>query len=132
VDEITQKIWVDSQDMTTAFDVYALGDCAKNGGSDSAVCYRAGVKLGGRLYQQERGGGGETSSLEVDDQFIPVFLMTPVQYSCVGLSEEGAVKEYGESSVETYHSRFQPPQYQLGNRLGIKSINRNKIANFFL
>lgn len=108
-DETTHKIWVDSQDMTTTEDIFALGDCASKRPSDTPVAYLAGVNLSKRLYQ------GSESTMEYD-QVTPKFLLTPVQYSSVGLSEEASIHEYGEAAIEIYHSRFQPLQYQLGKR----------------
>ncbi|XP_035706983.1 thioredoxin reductase 1, cytoplasmic-like [Folsomia candida] len=117
IEDDTHKIWVDSQDMTTTEDVFALGDCASQRLSTpstlinfNGVAYQAGLNLSKRLYH------GHIDSMEYD-QVLPRFLLTyPHSYACVGLSEEDAVIEHGETNIDVYHSRSIPLQYQLGNR----------------
>lgn len=119
IEDDTHKIWVDSQDMTTTEDVFALGDCASQRLSTpstlinfNGVAYQAGLNLSKRLYH------GHIDSMEYD-QVLPRFLLTyPHSYACVGLSEEDAVIEHGETNIDVYHSRSIPLQYQLGNRYG--------------
>jgi len=106
VDDKTGKIWVDSKDMTTSEDVYALGDCATNRPGDTAVSFQAGTVLSQRLFTFN----GQPELVMDYDQPIPKFLMTPVEYACIGLSEEAAVAEHGKLSIEVYYSRFKSLQ----------------------
>jgi len=109
LDERTSKIWVDSRDMTTAEDIFAIGDCASGRPSGTPLAYQAGITLSKRLFE------GSSSVIDYN-QTLPKFLLTPVEYACIGLSEEAAYIEHGEPRVQVYHSRFQPLQYQLSNR----------------
>jgi pyruvate/2-oxoglutarate dehydrogenase complex dihydrolipoamide dehydrogenase (E3) component len=93
--------------MTSSEDIFAIGDCASNRPSDTAVSYLAGLTLSKRLFRAPKYDEGMDY-----EQVVPKFLMTPVEYGCIGLSEEAAVKEYGEPNIQTYCSRFTPVQFQ--------------------
>jgi hypothetical protein len=47
---------------------------------------------------------------------VPTTVFTPLEYGFVGLSEEDAIKSYGEDDIEVYHSFFQPLEYALTDR----------------
>lgn len=55
------------------------------------------------------------SSYYMDYNDYPTTVFTPVEYSCVGLSEEQARKKHSE--IEVYHSKFVPLEEQLCDRL---------------
>lgn len=40
-------------------------------------------------------------------------VFTPLEYSCVGLSEEDAKEKYGETNIEVYHREFLPLEWSL-------------------
>lgn len=39
---------------------------------------------------------------------IPTTIFSKTEYSCVGLSEEEAIKKYGEDKLEVYHKELTP------------------------
>lgn len=39
-----------------------------------------------------------------------------MEYGCVGLSEEDAIKKYGQEDIEVYHTNFQPLEAALPKR----------------
>lgn len=49
----------------------------------------------------------------MDYNNIATTVFTPLEYSCVGLSEEAAINKYGEKEIEVYHSRFTALEDQL-------------------
>ena len=40
-------------------------------------------------------------------------MFTPLEYSCVGLSEEDAIEKYGADGIEVYHREFLPLEWSL-------------------
>lgn len=56
------------------------------------MAIKAGVRLARRLY------AGAT--LAMDYQAVPTTVFTPLEYGCVGYSEEDAVAKYGADNIE--------------------------------
>lgn len=44
----------------------------------------------------------------MDYQNVATTVFTPLEYGCVGLSEEDSLKQYGEQNIDIYHSYFKP------------------------
>jgi pyruvate/2-oxoglutarate dehydrogenase complex dihydrolipoamide dehydrogenase (E3) component len=42
-------------------------------------------------------------------------VFTPIEYSCVGLSEDDAIAKYGQDGVEVYHREFLPLEWSLSS-----------------
>jgi thioredoxin reductase (NADPH) len=40
-------------------------------------------------------------------------VFTPIEYSCVGLSEDDAIEKYGADGIEVYHREFLPLEWSL-------------------
>jgi len=40
-------------------------------------------------------------------------VFTPLEYSCVGLSEESAITKFGEDNIEVYHAYYKPLEYSI-------------------
>jgi thioredoxin reductase (NADPH) len=40
-------------------------------------------------------------------------VFTPIEYACVGLSEDNAIAQHGEENIEVYHREFQPLEWSL-------------------
>lgn len=43
--------------------------------------------------------------------FVPTTIFTPLEYGCVGNSEEAAKEKYGEDNIKVYHSTFKPLEW---------------------
>lgn len=54
----------------------------------------------------------------MDYKNVCTTVFTPLEYSCVGYTEEDAIHEYGEDAIEVYHREFLPLEWSL-------SMNRN-------
>lgn len=42
---------------------------------------------------------------------IATTVFTPLEYGCVGLSEESAVCKYGAENIEIYHAYYKPTEF---------------------
>lgn len=69
------------------------------------VAIQAGISLARRLF------GGSKEPMDYVNVCTTVF--TPIEYSCVGLSEDDCVAKYGEDNIEVYHSEFLPLEWSL-------------------
>lgn len=101
-----------SNEATNVPHVYVIGDAASEAPSSrpelTPVAIRAGQLLAQRLY----GGGSAT----MDNRLIPTAVFTPLEYSCVGMSEEEALTKLGPERLEVYHTHYQPLEWTLGGR----------------
>jgi len=85
--------------------IYAVGDVMDGCPELTPVAIQAGVTLARRLF------GGSKKSMDYVNICTTVF--TPIEYSCVGLSEEDAIGKYGEDGIEIYHREFLPLEWSL-------------------
>lgn len=42
---------------------------------------------------------------------VPTTVFTPLEYGCVGLSEEDAKKKFGEKDIRCFHTEFKPLEW---------------------
>ena len=103
-DRVTGKIITNESDQTSTSNIYAIGDCAQSPSMAgyvselTPVAIRAGKLLASRLY-------GDGKQLMNYDN-VPTAIFTPVEYACVGLSEEQAIRVYGVDNLEIYHLHY--------------------------
>jgi pyruvate/2-oxoglutarate dehydrogenase complex dihydrolipoamide dehydrogenase (E3) component len=71
------------------------------------VAIQAGIILARRLF------GASKEAMDYVNICTTVF--TPIEYSCVGLSEDEAIAQYGEDGVEVYHREFLPLEWSLSS-----------------
>lgn len=83
--------------------IYGVGDVVYGVPELTPVAITAGRRLAGRLY------GGAT--LEMDYHDVATAVYTPLEYACVGMSEEQAVGMY--EKVDVYHRSFVPLEYSI-------------------
>ena len=69
------------------------------------VAIQAGVNLMRRLF------GGSKEPMDYVNICTTVF--TPIEYSCVGLSEDDAKEKFGDDGIEVYHREFVPLEWSL-------------------
>jgi len=67
------------------------------------VAIHAGKLLARRLfgYAKEK----------MDYTNIPTTVFSPLEYGCVGLSEETAIALHGEDQIEVYHAYYKPTEF---------------------
>ena len=54
--------------------------------------------------------------LQTDYEKIPTTVFTPLEYGCIGLSEEDATAKYGADDIEVYHAHFTPLEWTVPHR----------------
>ncbi|XP_054271321.1 thioredoxin reductase 1, mitochondrial-like isoform X2 [Macrosteles quadrilineatus] len=90
-------------EQTNVPHIYAVGDVLHEKPELTPVAVQAGKLLASRLY-----GDGKT---QMDYHNVATTVFTPLEYSCVGLSEEEAVKQLGADNVEVYHAYYKPTEF---------------------
>jgi thioredoxin reductase (NADPH) len=100
------KVVVDAFDRTTVPHVYAIGDIAAGGLELTPVAIQAGRLLADRLYAK----GREVMSYHA----VPTTVFTPLEYACVGLTEELAAATY-KDDLEVFHSNFSPLAWSMAH-----------------
>lgn len=108
----TGKVLVNEREETNVPHIYAVGDILQDRLELTPVAIEAGRLLMRRLY------GGQERLCDYHNVATTVF--TPVEYGCVGYSEEKAIAKFGEDLIEVYHQGFKP--YEWG--LTPKGVNR--------
>ena len=78
--------------------IYAIGDVVAGKPELTPVAIAAGKLLARRLF------GGSTEGMDYDK--VPTTVFTPLEYGCIGPSEEAAVATFGAENIEVYHSSF--------------------------
>lgn len=69
------------------------------------VAIQAGLQLANRLFGK--------SNEPMDYHNVCTTVFTPVEYACVGLSEDDAIAKYGLNNIEVYHREFMPLEWSL-------------------
>lgn len=62
----------------------------------------------GRLLARRLYAGGDQ---KMDYDNIATTIFSPLEYGCVGLSEEAAIARHGEDNVEIYHAYYKPTEF---------------------
>lgn len=109
--ESNGKFKTDDRQKTNVDHIYAIGDVIYGKLELTPTAIQAGRLLAKRLF-----GGSETLMNFYD---VPTTVFTPLEYGCVGYSEEDAVEEFGKH-VKVYHTFFNPLEWQF-NKTGNKN-----------
>ncbi|NWZ25845.1 TRXR2 reductase, partial [Asarcornis scutulata] len=104
----TGKIIVDASEATSVPHIYAVGDITEGRPELTPTAIAAGKLLAQRLF-------GQSSEL-MDYDNVPTTVFTPLEYGCVGLSEEKAVQRYGSDNIEVYHAYYKPLEFTVAER----------------
>mmetsp|Transcript_2678 Transcript_2678/g.5064 ORF Transcript_2678/g.5064 Transcript_2678/m.5064 type:complete len:640 (-) Transcript_2678:453-2372(-) len=92
-------------EQTSVPNVYCIGDVMEGCPELTPVAIEAGLALSRRLF------ACSTSAMDYENVCTTVF--TPVEYGCVGLSEDTAKERYGSPEIEVYHKSFTPLEWAL-------------------
>ncbi|XP_072328869.1 thioredoxin reductase 2, tandem duplicate 2 isoform X2 [Scyliorhinus torazame] len=104
----TGKVIVGENEETSASHIYAIGDIAEGRPELTPTAIKAGKLLAHRLF------GKSTGLMDYDNVATTVF--TPLEYGCVGLSEQEAVQRHGEDNIEVYHAYYKPLEFAVAER----------------
>jgi thioredoxin reductase (NADPH) len=96
-------IIVNDKDQTSVDNIYAIGDIVHGNLELTPVAIKQGTYLANRLFGQ--------SDRRVNLNFVATTIFTPLEYGCVGLSEETAVEKYTMDNLEVYHTLFKPLEW---------------------
>lgn len=97
------KIHASNEDRTNVNNIFAIGDVVEGRMELTPPAIMAGKLLADRLFAH--------GSQQMDYANIATTVFTPVEYGCVGLSEEQAREKVQYSTI--YHRYFQPLDYAL-------------------
>ncbi|XP_012235732.1 thioredoxin reductase 2, mitochondrial isoform X1 [Linepithema humile] len=90
-------------EQTNVPNIYAVGDVLHKKPELTPVAIHAGKLLARRLF------GNSTEQMDYTNVATTVF--SPLEYGCVGLSEEAAVANHGEDAIEIYHAYYKPTEF---------------------
>ncbi|XP_015265602.1 PREDICTED: thioredoxin reductase 2, mitochondrial isoform X2 [Gekko japonicus] len=102
------KIIVDASEATSVPHIYAVGDITEGRPELTPTAIAAGKLLARRLF-------GQSKEL-MDYDNVPTTVFTPLEYGCVGLSEEQASSHLGPDNVEVYHAFYKPLEFYVPGR----------------
>ncbi|XP_017883237.1 thioredoxin reductase 1, mitochondrial isoform X3 [Ceratina calcarata] len=83
--------------------VYAVGDVLSGKPELTPVAIHAGRLLARRLFAN--------STEQMDYVNVATTVFSPLEYGCVGLSEDDAIIQYGEDRIEVYHAYYKPTEF---------------------
>lgn len=98
------KFKANDVEQTNVGHIYAIGDVIYGQLELTPVAIKAGTLLSRRLF----GGGTE----KMDYVNVPTTVFTPLEYGCCGLDEEAAKEQFGAENISTFHSLFEPLEWQ--------------------
>ena len=93
--------------------IFAIGDVLYGKLELTPVAIKAGKLLAGRLF------GGQTELMDYTN--VPTTVFTPLEYGACGLSEEDAQAKFGKENIITYHTKFQPLEWQFDKMAGFQN-----------
>ncbi|KAJ8263441.1 hypothetical protein COCON_G00158980 [Conger conger] len=102
------NIIVADNEASSVPNIYAIGDIGEGRPELTPVAIKAGKLLARRL------AGASTELMNYDK--IPTTVFTPLEYGCVGLSEEEAERRYGKDRIEVYHAFYKPLEFTVAER----------------
>ena len=131
--ESNGKFIVNNQEQTNVPNIYAVGDVLHGRLELTPVAIKVGSLLAARL-------AGRTDEV-MDYEGVPTTVFTPLEYGCVGLTEEEAIARFGDENVSIYHTKFKPLEWELnkmaqGPRSGytkvIVNMQNNVVIGFHI
>lgn len=101
--EVNEKgyIKVDQFQNTSVKGIYAVGDVIEGGVPLTPVAVAAGRRLSERLFNHK-------PNEHLDYTFIPTVVFSHPPIGMIGLTEEQAIKQYGQDNIKVYTSSFTP------------------------
>ena len=60
-------------------------------------------------------------------KMVPTTIFTPIEYSCIGYSEEDALKKFGAENITVYHKLFKPLEWNLNRDESEDTLGFTKI-----
>jgi thioredoxin/glutathione reductase (selenoprotein) len=119
-------------EQTNVPHIYAIGDVIYGQLELTPVAIKAGMLLANRLF------AGQTEKMDYANVATTVF--TPLEYGCCGPSEEECKEIYGAENIKTYHTQFQPLEWQFNKKRAggdcyvkvLVNITNDKVVSFHI
>ncbi|KAM7536134.1 hypothetical protein Aperf_G00000091369 [Anoplocephala perfoliata] len=102
------RIIVDEEERTNVPNIYAIGDVNNVGFQLTPVAIEAGKNLARRIYTAD--------DIMTDYTNVPTTVFTPLEYGCIGFSEEAAIEKFGDENIDVFHSHFHPLEWTIPHR----------------
>lgn len=109
------KVMVDYHEVTSVPHIFAIGDAMFNPVPKfrdlelTPVAIQSGIMLARRLYSP-----ADVAAPKMDYSSVATTVFTPIEYSCVGMSEDEATEQLGDN-LEVYHQNFTPLEWALAH-----------------
>lgn len=104
----SDKLDVTVTEQTNVDNIFAVGDVLYKKPELTPVAIHAGRLLARRLFNNQ------TDVMDYADVATTVF--SPLEYGCVGMSEEDAEAKFGKENVEVYHAYYKPTEFFVPQR----------------
>ncbi|XP_052780440.1 thioredoxin reductase 1, cytoplasmic-like [Mya arenaria] len=104
----TGFIPVDDNEQTNISNIFAIGDILEGKPELTPVAIKAGQLLAKRMFTD--------ATVQTEYKKVATTVFTPIEYGCIGYSEEDAAKEFGEGNIEVYHTNFHPLEWTVAQR----------------
>jgi len=120
----TQKI-LTNYEQTNIDNIYAIGDVIEEKSANgrvlelTPVAIKQGQLLADRLFNN--------SQIKMNYNAVPTTVFTPLEYGCIGYSEEEAEYKYGKENIKIYYSDYLPLEWAITNKQYITSSNEYKL-----
>lgn len=101
------KVHADNE-QTNVKHIFAVGDVLHEKPELTPVAIQAGKLLAQRLFNN--------SNEQMDYENVATTVFTPLEYGTVGISEEVAIKRYGEDNLEVFHAFYKPTEFSVPQR----------------
>lgn len=109
-DKNNHKIIVNEAECTNIANVFCIGDCANGKPELTPSAIMAGRLLARRLFAG--------SLILMDYSTIPTTVFTPLEYGCVGISEDRALETLGKKEIDVFHTYFKPLEWNFSDVRG--------------
>lgn len=124
------KIIATDDDKTTVDNIFAIGDVVAGRLELTPTAIMAGKLLASRLFNK----GTRTMSYK----YVATTVFTPIEYGCVGYSEEDARKHFGADNIVAFGSVYKPLEWNLNEnrvhncyaKVVVNKSDNNKIVGF--
>lgn len=119
----TQKI-LTNYEQTNIDNIYAIGDVIEEKSANgrvlelTPVAIKQGQLLADRLFNN--------SQIKMNYNAVPTTVFTPLEYGCIGYSEEEAEYKHGQENIKIYYSDYLPLEWAITNKKYITSSNKDK------
>jgi len=110
LDKQTGKIRCD-REQTNVANIFAIGDIVYGAPELTPIAIQAGKLLARRLFANAKNW--------MDYHQVPTTVFTPVEYACVGYSEEEAEDVFDAENLEIWHAKNNPLEHYSVKRVNV-------------